>query len=125
MSVYTKPGKQPSGTISCQNNFITSTIFVVFLAYLPSNRSTSFALKPFCYQSKVWERFVTDYDAYTLSKTVRIVPDSFSYHLLMRSRVVPVERIGFIQSRINKTPIRYEKRSDTYVIRYRVNRALS
>ena len=36
MSVYTKPRKQPSDTISCQNNFITSTIFVIFFAYLPS-----------------------------------------------------------------------------------------
>ena len=32
-------------TILCENNFITSTIFVVFLAYLSSNRLTSFALK--------------------------------------------------------------------------------
>ena len=32
MSVYTKPGKQSSDTISCQNNFITFTIFVVFFA---------------------------------------------------------------------------------------------
>ena len=53
MSVYTMPGKQPSDTISCQNNFITFTIFVVYFAYLPSNRSTSFALKPSCYQSEV------------------------------------------------------------------------
>ena len=58
MGVYTKPGKQPSDTISCQNNFITSTIFIVFFAYLPSNRSTSFALKlslavPNCYISQV------------------------------------------------------------------------
>ena len=30
MSVYTKPEKQPSDTIMCQNNFITSTIFIVF-----------------------------------------------------------------------------------------------
>ena len=65
MSVYTKPEKQPSDTISCQDNFITSSIFVVFFAYLPSNRSTSFALKQSYYQSEVWERFVSDYDAYT------------------------------------------------------------
>ena len=31
------------------------------------------------------------------------------------------ERIGFIRSRVNKTPIRYETESDTLVIRYRVN----
>ena len=55
MRVYTKPGKQPSDTISCQNNFIISTTFVVLFAYLPSNRSTSFALKASCYQSEVWE----------------------------------------------------------------------
>ena len=54
MTVYTKPGKQPSDTISCQNNFIMSTIFVVFFAYLPSNRSNSFALKPSYYQSEVF-----------------------------------------------------------------------
>ena len=60
MSVYTKPGKQPSDTVSFQNNFITSTIFVVFFAYLPSNRSTSFALNPSYYQSKVWEHFLWD-----------------------------------------------------------------
>ena len=89
MSVYTKPGKQPSDTISCQNNFITSTIFAVFFAYLPINRSTSFALKPSCYQSEIWKRFVSDYDVFTWNKTVQIVPDPFSYHLLMRSRVVP------------------------------------
>ena len=65
MSVYTKPGKQPGNTVSFQNNFITSTIFVVFFAYLPSNRSTSFALKRSYYQSEVWECFVSDYDAYT------------------------------------------------------------
>ena len=65
MSVYTEPGKQPSDTISCQNNFITSAIFIVFFPYLPSNRSTSFALRPSCYQSDVWERFVSDYDVYT------------------------------------------------------------
>ena len=52
MSVYTKPGKQPSDTISCQNNFIKSTIFVVFFAYLRRNRSTSFAIE-------------SDYDVYT------------------------------------------------------------
>ena len=39
MTVYTKSGKQPSDTISCQNNFIMSTIFVVFFAYLPSKQS--------------------------------------------------------------------------------------
>ena len=44
---------------------LTFTIFVVFFAYLPNNRSTPFALKPSYYQSKVWERFVSDYDAYT------------------------------------------------------------
>ena len=38
--------RQSSDTISCENNFITSTIFVVFFAYLPRNRLTSFALKP-------------------------------------------------------------------------------
>ena len=37
MSVYTMLGKQPSDTISCQNNFTTSTTFVVFFTYLPSN----------------------------------------------------------------------------------------
>ena len=90
MSVYTKPGKQPSGTISCQNNFITSTIIGVLFVYLPSNRSISFALKPFYYQSKVWERLMLDCDVYTWNKTVRIEPDPlFSYHLLMRSRVAP------------------------------------
>ena len=89
MSVYTKPGKQPSDTISCQNDFITSTIFIVFFACLPSNRSTSFAFKPSYYPSEVWERFVSDYDVYTWYKTVRVVPDPFSYHLLMWSRVVP------------------------------------
>ena len=86
-SVYTKPVKQPSDANSCQNNFITST--VVFLAYLPSNRSTSLALKPSYYQRDVWERFVSDHDVFTRNKTVQIVPDPFSYHLLMRSRVVP------------------------------------
>ena len=45
MSVYKKRGKQPSDTISCENNLITSTIFVVFFAYLTSNWSISFALK--------------------------------------------------------------------------------
>ena len=35
------------------------------------------------------------------------------------------ERIGFIRSRVNKTPIRYETESDTLVIRYRVNGALT
>ena len=85
MSVYTKPGKQPSDTISCQNDFITSTIFIVFFACLPSNRSTSFALKPSYYPSEVWERFVSDYRVYTSYKTVRVLPDPFSYHLLMRS----------------------------------------
>ena len=59
MSVNTKPRKQPSDTISCQNNYITSTIFVVFFAYLLSNLSTSFALKPSYYQSEVWERFIS------------------------------------------------------------------
>ena len=42
-------------------------------------------------------------------------------------RVVPnsgAERIGFIRSRVNKTPIRYETESDTLVIRYGVNGAL-
>ena len=33
------------------------------------------------------------------------------------------ERIGFIPSRVNKTAIRYESESDTFVIRYRVNGA--
>ena len=37
-----------------------STVFVVFFAYLASNRSTSFALKPSYYQRGVWERFVLD-----------------------------------------------------------------
>ena len=60
-----KSEKQPRDTISCQNNFITSNIFVVFFSYLPSNRSTSFALKPSYYQSEVWERFLSDYDVYT------------------------------------------------------------
>ena len=41
------------------------TIFVIFFAYLPSNRSTSFALKRSYYQSEVWVRFVSHYDAYT------------------------------------------------------------
>ena len=80
--------KQPCDTISCQNNFITSVIFVVFFAYVKQS-TTSFALKPSCYQSEVWERFVSDYDVYTLNKTVQVVPDPFSYHLLMRSRIVP------------------------------------
>ena len=65
MSVYTKPGKQPNDTISCQNNFITSAILGIFFSYLPSNQSTSFTLKPSCYQSEVWERFVSDCDVYT------------------------------------------------------------
>ena len=41
-------------------------------------------------------------------------------------RVIPnsgAERIGFIRSLVNKTPIRYETESDTLVIRYRVNGA--
>ena len=41
-------------------------------------------------------------------------------------RVIPnsgAEHIGFIRSRVNKTPIRYETESDTLVIRYRVNGA--
>ena len=41
-------------------------------------------------------------------------------------RVLPnsgAERIGFIWSRVNKIPIRYETESDTLVIRYRVNGA--
>ena len=33
------------------------------------------------------------------------------------------ERVGFIPSRVNKTPIRYETESNTLVIRYRVNGA--
>ena len=45
-----------------QNNFITSTIFVVFFAYLSSNTSTSFALKAILLSRRGWERFVTDYD---------------------------------------------------------------
>ena len=65
MSVYRKLGKQPSDAISYQNNFITSTIFVVFFAYLPSNRSTSFVLKPSYYLSEVWEHFISDYDVNT------------------------------------------------------------
>ena len=115
LSVYTQPGKQPSDTISCQNNFITSVIFVVFFAYLPSNRPTSFALKPSYYQSESWERFVLYYDVYTRNKTVQIVLNPFSYHLLIRRelyRIVGAERIGFMQSRVNTTPIRYEKGSD-------------
>ena len=39
-------------------------------------------------------------------------------------RVIPnsgAERIGFIRSRVKKTPIRYETESDTLVIRYHVN----
>ena len=51
-SVYTKPGKQLSDTISCQNNFLISTIFVAFFAYFSRNRSTS--LTPSYYQSEVW-----------------------------------------------------------------------
>ena len=31
MHVYRKPGKHPNLTISCQDNFITSIIFVVFV----------------------------------------------------------------------------------------------
>ena len=38
-------------------------------------------------------------------------------------RIVGAERIGFVQNRINTTPIRYEKGSDTYAIRYLENRA--
>ena len=52
MSVCTKPGKHPSDTIWCQKNFITSDIFVVFFVYLPSNRSTSLALKVPYYQTR-------------------------------------------------------------------------
>ena len=52
MSVYTEPGKQPSDTIPCQNNFITFTICVVFFAYLLGNRSTSFVLKLSYYQTR-------------------------------------------------------------------------
>ena len=89
MSVYTKPRKQRSDTISCQTNFIKSTIIVVFFACFPSNRFTLFALKLSYYQSKVCVRFVSDYNVYTSNKTVPIVLDPFSYHLLMRSRVVP------------------------------------
>ena len=62
MSVYTKHGKQLSDTISCQNDIITSTSFVVFFALLRSNRSTSFALMPSYYQSEVRGRLVSDYD---------------------------------------------------------------
>ena len=40
ISVYMTPGKQPSNTISWQNNFTTSAVFVVFFAYFPSDRST-------------------------------------------------------------------------------------
>ena len=39
---------------------------------------------------------------------VRIAPDPFLYHLL----IVGAERIGFMQSRINTTTIRYEKGCD-------------
>ena len=89
MNVYIKPGKQPSDTILCQNSFITSTIFVAFFAYLPSNQSISFAWKPSYYQSEVWERFVSDYEVHKRNKTIKIVPDPYSCHLLMQSRVVP------------------------------------
>ena len=61
--VYTMPDHFPeSGTKNAPeyeclhdawNIFITLTIFVAYFAYLPSNRSTSFALKPSCYQSEV------------------------------------------------------------------------
>ena len=46
---------------------------------------------------------------------------------MFTQRVIPnsgAERIGFIRSRVNKTSIRYETKSDTLVIRYRVNGAL-
>ena len=36
-------------------------------------------------------------------------------------RIVGAERIGFMRSRVNKTSIRHEKESDTWVIRYSVN----
>ena len=64
MNVYTKLGKQLSDTISCQDNFISSTKFVVIFVYLHSNRST-FALKAVLLKSNVCERFVSDYNVYT------------------------------------------------------------
>ena len=60
--------KQPSDTISCENNFITLGIFVACFAYLPSNGSTSFALKPSYYQREVWERFVSNNDVHSYVK---------------------------------------------------------
>ena len=89
MGVYTKSGKQPSNTISCPNNFITSAIFVVSFAYLLSNPSPLFALKRSYYHSKVSEHFLSDYNVYRRNRMVVIVTDLFSYHLIMRSRVVP------------------------------------
>ena len=116
--VYTKPGNQHSDRISCPNNFTTSTIFVVFFTYLPSNQSTSFALKPSYHRSRFWERLVSDYDVYQRNKTVQIVPDPFSYHLLINADqsctgIVGAERVGSIQSHINTTSIRYAQGSDT------------
>ena len=68
MSVYTKFRKQPSNSILLKSNSITSTIFVVFFAYLPSNRSTLSVLKSSYYESEVWEHFVLDYDVYNMKQ---------------------------------------------------------
>ena len=54
-SVYRKPGKQPSDTISFQNNFITSSVFggggglVVFFVYLAQGLSEFVTLFPWAY----------------------------------------------------------------------------
>ena len=88
MSVYTKPGKQSSETISCQNNFISSTVFVVSFAYLPSNRSISSHWS----NPIIKARFGSvsyRITMFTRVQMVQNVPDSFSYHLVMQSRVVP------------------------------------
>ena len=90
-------------TILCQNNFITSTIFGVFFAYLPSNRSASFALKPSYYQSEVWEHFLSDYDAYIVQCTCgtkryrlyRIHFRTTCWFWAESHRIATVECIGF------------------------------
>ena len=63
------------------------------------------------------------------NKTVLIVPDPFSYHLLMRSRVVTDcwsrgYRIHTEPYKPNANPIWKGTRADMCVIQYRVNRAL-
>ena len=117
MSVYMDPGKQPSDTISCQNDFIASITFYSFLCLFAEQSINLIRIEAILLSKQglgafriVLRCFHVKQNGTDCTAFIFVPPADAEQSC---TELLEQSCIGFTQSRKNKTPIRYEKGSDT------------